>query len=96
MFSFVETQLFTKLVVEYMSDDDYAALQPTLMADPEAGPVIPGSGGVRELRWGAGPRKAGRIPCHLPREAGGRRDLALDHVSEERGREHSGQRAQED
>jgi hypothetical protein len=36
-----------------MTDDEYSALQRALMTDPEAGPVIPGSGGVRKLRWAA-------------------------------------------
>jgi len=53
MFSFIETRLFTKLVVGYFSDEECAALQVALMRDPEAGPVIPGSGGVRKLRWAA-------------------------------------------
>ena len=53
LFSFIETKLFTRLVQEYLSDDDYQELQKLLMADPEAGDVIPGSGGVRKLRWRA-------------------------------------------
>jgi hypothetical protein len=40
MFSFIETRLFTKLVVDYLSDEEYAALQLALMRDPEVGPVI--------------------------------------------------------
>ncbi len=32
---FVETKLFTKLVQEYLSDDEYAALQQALIVDPE-------------------------------------------------------------
>jgi hypothetical protein len=40
MFSFIETRLFTKLVLGYMTDDEYLALQTALMTDPEAGPVI--------------------------------------------------------
>jgi hypothetical protein len=54
--SFVETRLFTRLVDEYLSDDEYLELQATLARDPEAGAVIPQSGGVRKLRW----RLAGR------------------------------------
>ena len=38
---------------EFLSDDEYAALQRELMRDPEAGPVIRGTGGVRKLRWAA-------------------------------------------
>jgi mRNA-degrading endonuclease RelE of RelBE toxin-antitoxin system len=53
MFSFIETRLFTRLVIDYLSDEEYAALQEALMRNPEAGSVIPGSGGVRKLRWAA-------------------------------------------
>jgi len=62
MFSFVETKLFTRLVQEYLSDDEYAQLQQALIANPEAGSVIPGSGGVRKMRWGvAGRGKRGGL-----------------------------------
>lgn len=62
MISFVETKLFTRLVQEYLSDDEYAKLQQALLSDAEAGVVIPGSGGVRKLRWGvAGRGKHGGI-----------------------------------
>ncbi len=50
MFSFVETKLSTLLVQEYLSDDEYVQLQQALVANPEAGTVIPGSGGVRKMR----------------------------------------------
>jgi hypothetical protein len=62
MISFVETKLFTRLVQEYLSDDEYSELQQALIANPEAGAIIPGSGGVRKLRWGlAGRGKRGGI-----------------------------------
>jgi hypothetical protein len=62
MISFVETKLFTRLVQEYLSDDEYSELQQALFSDPEAGAVIRGSGGVRKLRWGvAGRGKSGGI-----------------------------------
>ncbi|MGK0172066.1 MAG: hypothetical protein ACI9W2_003800 [Gammaproteobacteria bacterium] len=64
MFTFVETPLFSRLVVEYLPDDDYAELQLALAANPEAGPVIRGAGGVRKLRWsrpGQGKRGGLRI-----------------------------------
>ena len=53
MHTFIETKLFTRLVQEYLPDQEYSELQSALMASPEAGQVIPGSGGVRKLRWRA-------------------------------------------
>jgi hypothetical protein len=60
--TFIETKLFTKLVQNYFTDEEYAALQSAIMANPNAGDVIPGSGGVRKLRWGlAGRGKRGGV-----------------------------------
>lgn len=53
MYSFVETRLFTRLVSEYLSDQEYAQLQSKLIENPKAGAVIKGSGGVRKIRWAA-------------------------------------------
>ena len=54
MISFVETKLFTRLVQEYLSDDEYSKLQQALLSDPEFGAIIPGSG-VSESCAGALP-----------------------------------------
>jgi len=51
MFSFVESKLFSRLVGDYLTDDAYAELQVALAEAPERGSVVPGSGGVRKLRW---------------------------------------------
>jgi hypothetical protein len=56
MISFVETKLFTRLVQEHLSDDEYLRLQQALTAEPEIGTVVPGSGGIRKMRWGVGGR----------------------------------------
>ena len=56
MFSFVETKLFTRLLREYLRDDEYSQLQQAILANPEVGSVIPGSGGVRKMRWGVSGR----------------------------------------
>ena len=53
MYSFIETPLFTRLVREYLGDDEYGRLQRALIRSPDAGKVIKGSGGVRKLRWAA-------------------------------------------
>lgn len=48
---FVEAPAFTKFVPNYLKDDEYAALQRYLERDPQAGDLIPGTGGLRKLRW---------------------------------------------
>jgi hypothetical protein len=48
----------------YLDDEEYGELQQFLMQAPEAGSVVPGSGGVRKLRWrreGAGKRGGLRV-----------------------------------
>ena len=70
MLSFVETHLFTRIVGDYFSDEEYAALQMTLAADPDRGAVIPRSGGVRKLRWsqpGRGKRGGVRVIYYVKR-----------------------------
>jgi hypothetical protein len=39
-------------VHKYLEDDEYGVLQQFLAANPEAGDVMPGTGGFRKLRWG--------------------------------------------
>ena len=56
MFTFIETRLFTRLVQDYLTEEDYARLQRELVKSPEAGSVIRGSGGVRKIRWAAAGR----------------------------------------
>ena len=53
MISLVETKLITRLIGDLLGDDEYSLLQQALIANPELGDVIPGSGGVRKMRWGA-------------------------------------------
>ena len=54
--TFIETRLFTRLVNEYLSDEEYAALQWMLASDPTVGDLVRGTGGVRKVRWGVGGR----------------------------------------
>ncbi len=53
MFEFIETPFFTKALDRYLDDDEYGKLQSHLDKYPDSGKVVPGSGGVRKLRWGA-------------------------------------------
>jgi hypothetical protein len=58
----IETPTFTWQIKGLLSDDEYAQFQSHLVADPEAGDVIPGSGGLRKIRWSrAGHGKRGGI-----------------------------------
>lgn len=48
---FIETTIFTKLIENYLDDDEYLGLQKYLLKYPDKGDIIPGTGGVRKLRW---------------------------------------------
>src|SRR3990167_11202593 len=49
----IETPVFTRLVRQWLSEEDYRLLQGYLNHYPDAGDVIPGSGGLRKIRWNA-------------------------------------------
>lgn len=52
--TFIELAPFARAREAYgMDDAEFAELQVAMLADPEAGDVIPGSGGCRKLRWRA-------------------------------------------
>ena len=68
MWDFIETRLFTRLADRSLSDRDLHELQLALAHRPRAGPVIPGTGGVRKLRWvaqGRGKRGGLRIVYYV-------------------------------
>ena len=48
---FIETPIFTKLVTDLIPDEEYRKIQLALVLRPEAGKIIPGSGGLRKIRW---------------------------------------------
>lgn len=48
----IETHVFTRQILLLLSDDEYRLLQSVLANRPDAGVVIPSSGGLRKLRWG--------------------------------------------
>jgi mRNA-degrading endonuclease RelE of RelBE toxin-antitoxin system len=57
-----ETTVFTKQVKQLLDTESYRLLQLRLVADPEAGALIPGTGGLRKIRWqGSGKGKRGGI-----------------------------------
>ena len=61
---FVELTPFIAFRREHWTDEDLRSLQNFLLAAPEAGDVIRGSGGLRKLRWsaqGRGKRGGARV-----------------------------------
>ena len=60
----IETSIFTRQIKELISDEEYAELQFALIQRPDWGDIIPGSGGIRKLRWarpGSGKRGGLRL-----------------------------------
>ena len=49
---FVETPIFTREVGKLLGDEEYRAIQLALLFRPEQGKIIPGTSGLRKLRWG--------------------------------------------
>lgn len=69
----IETPVFTKQVLAALSDEEYRALQLHLIGRPDAGVLIPGSGGLRKLRWrlpGRGKRGGARVIYYWRSAAG--------------------------
>jgi hypothetical protein len=65
---FIEFPAFTMAVTK-LPDDDYAIFQRELVADPQQGVLIRGTGGFRKARMAfpsAGVGKSGGCPGHLP------------------------------
>jgi mRNA-degrading endonuclease RelE of RelBE toxin-antitoxin system len=48
---FIETPVFSHQLSRVLSDDEYRALQTALILRPEQGVLIPGTGGLRKVRW---------------------------------------------
>ncbi len=66
---FIKSRVFSKLLGNYLDDEEYSDLQRHLLRNPKVGPVIRGSGGVRKLRWSTrGKGKSGgvRVIYYIP------------------------------
>ena len=60
----IETPIFTRQVDDKLSDEEYRLLQLHLIEHPDAGAIIPASGGLRKVRWrlpGRGKRGGARV-----------------------------------
>jgi len=59
---FIESAIFTRQVPELLTDEEYAELQTAMTQHPDAGNLIQGTGGLRNLRWKrAGTGKSGGV-----------------------------------
>ena len=67
MLTFIEATLFTKRIIELGAEETYQALQNELAANPDAGDVIAGMGGLRRFACrypeGASVARQGRCTC---------------------------------
>lgn len=64
MYTVVETPVYSAKVERILSDDEREAIAVFIARNPNAGSVVPGSGGVRKLRWtrkGQGKRGGARV-----------------------------------
>jgi hypothetical protein len=60
----IETPTFSKMVTALLNDEDYRILQHILAANPEAGDIVQGGGGIRKIRFalpGKGKRGGVRV-----------------------------------
>ncbi len=73
MLTFIELAPFAAVREKYLDDAEFAVLQGFLAEHPEAGEVIPGSGGCRKLRYaleGRGKRGGARVIYFLQLASG--------------------------
>jgi hypothetical protein len=64
MLTIIESPLFTKLWPDYWSEEQRGEFAAFIANNPDAGDVIPGSGGCRKIRWtrpGSGKRGGVRV-----------------------------------
>ena len=64
MYTVIETPTFSKLAADYWNEDERGQFAAWIAADPEVGDVVPGTGGVRKIRWsrpGRGERGGVRV-----------------------------------
>ena len=51
---FIETSVFTRIITQLMSDDEYRSVQEAMLVQPGIGNIIKGTGGLRKFRWKSG------------------------------------------
>ncbi len=64
MITVIESPIFTRLWPDYWSEDERGDFSAWIAQNPQAGDVVPGSGGIRKVRWarkGQGKRGGVRV-----------------------------------
>ena len=62
MYTVIETPTFSRLAADYWTEEERSTFAWYIAANPEAGDVVPGSGGMRKVRWSyAGRGKRGGV-----------------------------------
>ena len=51
MYTFIELPIFSRIAADYFIDAELADIQIALAKTPTLGEVVPGTHGVRKLRW---------------------------------------------
>ena len=83
---FVELPAFARRLPDLLDDDEYLALQISLLARPDAGALIRGGKGLRKVRWAAkghGKRGGARV-IYFWQTADGQIHLARIYAKNER------------
>ncbi len=51
MLTIIESPIFTRLWPDYWCEEERGEFSAWLAENPDAGDVVPGSGGIRKVRW---------------------------------------------
>ena len=68
MYTIAETEVFSRYVSDYWTEDERAAFAVWIAEHYDTGDIIPGSGGCRKVRWsrkGKGKSGGARVITHL-------------------------------
>ena len=96
MLAVIESPLFNRLWPDYWTEDERGEFAVYVAGSPEAGDVIPGSGGCRKIRWSrSGMGKRGGVRVILYRATRFCRAGVARHLCKEHQGKHPSQRAEE-
>jgi hypothetical protein len=62
---FIDAPASTRHLSDYLSDDEYRAVQEELGTNPDLGDLMPGTGGFRKTRWADARRRVAEVGCEL-------------------------------